>query len=247
MKIYKILPGGRTVERDVTREEYAQQGWADQGWAAPPAVQRAVEAQTEQTFRDEFQNTDINYLAGLARKWKIIKKLPTGKYASRTVTGGEYTYGGWKDNGWFIPSYVQQGIRPVRDTPQQRALYTNAIMQENWWRPKRSYSQAHSYYAGHMNTIGNELGHNAAEDIAKIQARTHRPNPGWTYWLRRGTKWLYHNRPKALRKAIAYEQGGKDWRPAIRPLLMEYAKTHRPPPKVIPIRREKLGFTYRRR
>lgn len=245
MRIYKILPGGRTVERDVTEQEYAQQGWADQGWAAPPAVQRRVEAQTEQAFRDEFQNTDINYLAGLARNWRIIKKLPNGKYASRTVTGGEYTYGGWRDNGWYIPSYQQTHSKPVSDTQIERDKLIDAIMQKNWWRPKRSYSQAHSYYAGHMNTIGNELGHNAAEDIAKIQARTHTTNPKWTYWLRRGTKWLFHNRPKALRKALSFH--GPQYRQAIRPLFMEYAKNHKAPPKVIPIKRKRIGFVYTRR
>lgn len=188
VKIWKILPGGRRVERDVTPQEYMTEGWATNGWAAPSSLQTQFEKKVEDDTEKELKTHSASYLQKLVRRYKIAKKLPNGKFVHRTVTGGEFYHGGWRTQGWFIPSYALVNRREPKETKTAKEGYIDTILRtQKWWKPKRSYAQALSFYTPISTVIGDELGDSTREDTQRLMQHTHEINPAWRKWEQRSS------------------------------------------------------------
>lgn len=243
--IFKTLPNGRTVTREVTPSEYINDGWATNGWAAPTKLQELAEKVITDRTVNSLKQKSNDELRGLQREWKIIKKLPNGQWAVRRVYGGEFLNEGWKDQGWIIPSYMHvTGQKPASTSNLAKDYYIRRILnQQNWWRPKRSVDQARAFYRPMTALINQELGHNSKEDIAKLQSGLYKPNPKWREWLNRGQIWMAQRWRKLYRQSL---KGPADTRHATRvELYKRYNDRVRAPPKVIPVEREKIPKTNR--
>lgn len=245
--ITKTLPNGRTVSRNVTGEEYINGGWATQGWAAPAGLQKKAEEVFTERTRKDLMEKPMSYLSGLARTFTIAKRLPNGKWVKRTgITGGDFENSGWKQQGWIIPTW-NYSSRPARaETSIGKTRLVERIMkQQDWWKPKRSFDQAASYYRPYNTIVMNEFGHNYVEDVRKLQSGKYQLNPQWRTWMDRAQKWAIHNRPKKWRQI--QQLSGNDWRINMRDLLYQYNKRRKAPPKVVPIKSYKPKIPYRRR
>lgn len=244
--INKLLPNGKTATRTVTEEEYINDGWAKSGWAAPPTVQMRAEAAQEAQLTDELKKRPTEELRAMARKWKIVKKLPNGKWATRTVYGGEYENDGWRSQGWIIPSYMHiENQKPPSQSPLAKNYYIRRIKAyQDWWRPKRSFSQAQAYYAPMTKIIDSELGHNAQDDIQKIQSGLYNPNPKWRDWLNRGQIWMAQRYKKLYRMSLGHPHPKVKHNTRV-DLYKRYNDRVRAPPKVTPVNREKVTKHWR--
>lgn len=240
--IFKQLPNGKTASRQVTAQEYINDGWATQGWAAPPKLQLQAEKVQEQAITNQLRQKSNDELKALARKWTIAKKLPNGRWVTRKIYGGEYEHEGWAQQGWIIPSYAHfADKRKASDSPRATEWFIRRIKaQQNWWRPKRSIDQARSYYHPMTTVIQNQLGHNANDDIAKIQSGLYNPNPNWRKWLRKGHNWMEHNHRSLYRQTL---HGTPQEKTKMRiALFRSYNNRVRAPPKVTPVDRLKAPF-----
>lgn len=242
--IFKTLPNGRTVTREVTPSEYINNGWATNGWAATSKLQELAEkVLTDRTINSLKQKSNEE-LRGLQRKWTIAKKLPNGRWVTRRVYGGEYQHEGWAKQGWIIPSYMHvTGQKPASNSKLARDYYIRRIInQQDWWRPKRSVDQARAFYRPMTALINQELGHNSQEDIAKLQSGLYKPNPKWRQWLNKGQIWMAQRWKRLYRQSL---KGPAGQRHATRvELYKRYNDRVRAPPKVIPVEREKLPQNY---
>lgn len=240
--ISKTLPNGRRVTREVTAQEYINDGWATQGWAATPKLQKEAEKVQERAITNQLKHKSNDELKALSRKWTIAKKLPNGRWVTRKVYGGEYENEGWKTQGWIIPSFSHYSNRRLASNSSKATdwFIRKIKATQNWWRPKRSIDQARSYYNPMTTVIQNQLGHDANADIAKIQSGLYNPNPNWRDWLRRGQRWTEHNHRRLYRQAF---NGTPQQKARARiNLYTSYNNRVRAPPKVTPVYREKYPF-----
>lgn len=238
--IFKSLPNGKTVSRTVTAQEYINDGWATQGWAAPPQLQQQAEKIQERDITNQLRQKSNDELKALARKWTIAKKLPNGRWVTRKVYGGEFENEGWAQQGWIIPSFSHFSNRRLASNSEKATdwFIRRIKATQNWWRPKRSIDQARSYYAPMTKVIQNQLGHNANDDIAKIQTGLYNPNPNWRKWLRKGHNWMEHNYRSLYRQTV---QGTPQQKARARiALFRSYNNRVRAPPKVTPVYKDKV-------
>lgn len=235
VKIWKLLPNGRRVERDVTPQEYMTAGWATNGWAAPSSLQKQFEKKVEDDTERELRTHSNSYLQSLLRRYTIAKKLPNGRFVHRTVTGAEFEHEGWRTQGWFIPSYAREKVREPLETKTAKDKYIDAILRtQKWWKPKRSYAQALSFYKPVSSVIGDELGHSTRDDTAGLMQHTHQINPAWRDWEQKAVRWAQHNRPRYLR-LTTQEPSPLARRMMWKNILHGYNTVRKAPPKVIPI------------
>lgn len=88
--------------------------------------------------------------------------------------------------------------------------------------------------------IQNQLGHNANDDIAKIQSGLYNPNPNWRKWLGRGQTWMAHNHRSLYRQTL---QGTPQQKARARiALFRNYNDRVRAPPKVTPVNKQQAPF-----
>lgn len=207
--IHKTLPTGRRVERQVTGDEYINNGWFANGWAANSGLQIKAAKQYAAQFAKQAETMPIDQLQAWTRSFPIVKKLPNGKWAKVTVTGGEFEHDGWRTQGWFIPSWAKKTSRQYsdigpKDTDKAREYYWNRILKEqDWWRPRMSRDQAWSYYSPMTRLTGPYVGHNQPEDVTKIQSGKYKLNAGeWFDWIEKARKWMYHNKKKRYNLAM---------------------------------------------
>lgn len=230
VKITKTLPNGRQVSREVTPQEYIQQGWASQGWAAPAKLQTEAFNAIRQKTREDLNALPMQELAAIARTWKIVKKLPNGKWVQRKVSGGEYIHGGWASQGWIIPKFLLESHNTPKDTKTGRDRLLNRIREQEWATPKLSRDQAMRAYQTLGDTSG-YLGHNPEEDLDKLMTGRYRINPAFQTWRKRAAKWWAHKNPNFILRNISGEYA----KAHAKARFAEYARDHaRPPPKVIP-------------
>lgn len=239
VEIFKLLPGGRRVTRQVTADEYVNGGWFNQGWATQSNLQIAAGNKVaDQRLRNLYANTPITQLKEWARPFKIAKKLPNEKWVSRTVYGGEYEHEGWMNNGWIIPkwNYVdwRHSYKGPKDTPKAAQYYMDKIQStQNWWRPKLTLDQARMMLEPHHKLIHNELGHDINEEARQVTQHW-KPNIGpWRDWMDKAQKWMYKNRQKKYNYAMR-QKALVDRRRYLIPLFQQYNKIHPAPPRVIP-------------
>ena len=193
VKIWKTLPNGRKVERDVTDQEYITQGWREQGWVAPASLQKRAEDHITNRLFEAVREQPITYLKGLAKHYTIVKKLPNGKWAKRTNIGGfDYEFGGWKNNGWIIPSWAHRDQqRGTIDSDKARDYYTRQIQnQQSTWQPKRTQEQAGQLLKG----IWFQPGPQYLETAKQLTSGKKSINPQYMRWQTRALKWARHNR-----------------------------------------------------
>lgn len=194
MQIFKTLPGGRRVEREVTPQEYIEQGWREQGWVAPASVQKKAEDHLSDQLFQAISEQPLDYLRGLAKHYTIVKKLPNGKWAKKTNIGGyDYEFGGWKNNGWVIPSWAH--APPPKDEPKDtaraRAYYTRQIKYtQSAWKPKRTTEQAAQFLKGTWLLPGKDLLNYATQ----LRSSDKYVNPAYMKWQTRALKWARHNK-----------------------------------------------------
>lgn len=238
VEIFKLLPGGRRVTRQVTADEYVNGGWFNQGWATQSNLQIAAGNKvTEQKLRNLYANTPISQLQNWTRKFTIVKRLPTGKWVKRKVYGGEFEHEGWMNNGWRIPSWEwrqQSSYKGAKDTPKAAQYYMDTIQKtQNWWRPKLTQDQARMMLEPYHRLIHNELGHEVMEEARQVTQHW-KPNIGpWRDWMDRAQKWMYKNRQKKYNHAMR-QKAFVDRRRYLIPLFQQYNRIHPAPPRVIP-------------
>lgn len=144
MRIFKTLPNGTKVHREVTQDEYVNNGWMKNGWADSTltGVTTTDHYLQEQAFKDHFQAVPTVELAKYPAKIEIFKYLPNGeKSRHMTMTYGEYVQKGWKDNGWVFEPKARR-IFDATVTRQTRKQAEDKLRKMSWWYPKRSYDQA---------------------------------------------------------------------------------------------------------
>lgn len=194
MKIFKTLPGGRKVERDVTPQEYIQQGWREQGWAAPATVQKQAEDHLSDQIMEALYEQPLDKLRGYAKHYTIVKKLPNGKWAKIHGIGGyDFEFGGWMNNGWIIPSWAHKDRDPrePKDTHRARLYFVRQIKSgQNAWKPKRTQEQAVQFLKGTWFQPGPDL----MKYSAQLTSSDMEVNPAYKKWQTRALKWARHNR-----------------------------------------------------
>lgn len=200
IKITKRLPTGRKVERDVTSDEYVKGGWREQGWVAPASLQQKAEDYLTGEIFSALRDQEPSYLRGLTRHYTIVKKLPNGKWAKTPgITGGDWEFGGWKDQGWIIPSWALRDRDPnpaPKDTEKAKDYYLRNIRyHQNWWKPKRTLDQANEFGKGMWFKPGPQY----MDTIRKFQSYDYQPNPAYKKWQASMLKWTRHNRKKIWR------------------------------------------------
>lgn len=229
VKITKTLPNGRQVSREVTPQEYIQQGWATQGWAAPAKLQQeAFKEVRKATWRD-LEKLPMQELAAISRTWKIVKKLPNGRWVSRRVSGGDYLHGGWQSQGWVIPKYQLESHTTPKDTKMGRnRLITHIFDKQDWARQKLSRDQAKAEYRTAGDT-SSYLGHNPEEDIEKLMSGRYKINPAFIAWRKRAATYWAHNYPRYIRQNLTGEYSKAHAKARIAGYARDF---QRPPPKV---------------
>lgn len=250
--IYKHLPTGRRVERQVTGEEYINNGWFKNGWATNAGLQIKAAKQYAAQFAKQAETMPIDHLRGWTRSFPIVKKLPNGKWAKVTVTGGEFEHDGWRTQGWFIPSWAKgadnRSYTGAKDTDKAREYYWNRVVKEqDWWRPRMSRDQAWSYYSPLTRLTGPYVGHNQSEDVTKLQSGKYKLNTNaWYDWIDKAQDWMYHNRKRRYNRAMRQTKF-EDRHRMLLPMFVEYSRTHPAPARVVPIHAGKQKPVYARR
>lgn len=142
MEIFKVLPDGRTVTREVSEDEFVNGGWMQQGWASDTlaGVSTTDYHLMDQAFNNHFKNVPTSELVKYPTQITALKSLPGGKWAERKMTYGEYMQGGWRQQGWGLKAKKNQFRYPATRSARQEAL--RKLKEQKWWYPRRSYSQA---------------------------------------------------------------------------------------------------------
>lgn len=194
MKIFKTLPEGKKVEREVSAQEYIQDGWREQGWVAPASLQKQAEDYMSDQIMDAISDQPIDQLKGYAKHYTIVKKLPNGKWAKKFGVGGyDFEFGGWMNNGWIIPSWAHRGDDPKapKDTARARAYFTRQIREtQHAWKPKRTQEQANQFLKGTWL----EPGPDYMAYSTQLTSPDKEINPAYKKWQTRALKWARHNR-----------------------------------------------------
>ena len=236
MKIFKTLPGGRRVERDVTPQEYVQQGWREQGWVAPATLQKQAEDYLSDQIMDAISDQPIDKLRAYAKHYTIVKKLPNGKWAKIPNIGGyDYEFGGWMNNGWIIPSWAHTGRDPKepKDTERARLYFTRQIREtQNAWKPKRTQEQANQFLKGAWFTPGPQF----MTYSKQLTSPDVELNPAYKKWQTRALKWARHNRRRLWDDLTTGTS--TDRRHARFEIIRQFTQ-RRPPPQVLTRRKPK--------
>lgn len=196
-KITKKLPTGRVVTKNVTADEYIKQGWREQGWVAPASLQKKAEDYLTDQIFDALRDQEPSYLRGLTRHYTIAKKLPNGKWATKSgIAGGDWEFGGWKNQGWIIPSWAfrDKDRNPApKETEKAKDYYLRNIRAyQSWWHPKRTLDQANEFVKGMWFKPGPQY----MNTVRTLRSYEYQPNPAYKKWQTSMLKWTRHNRKK---------------------------------------------------
>lgn len=230
--IVKVLPTGKRVYRTVSEDEFKTGGWVEQGWAAsdpyaPEINEDAYRNYDNREFQKLIQGKSTTELRDYMVPITVIKRLPTGKWASLRMFKGEYLTKGWANNGWIPRATQTRQWGPRAQYGRKKVLQD--LKQQRWWRPRRSEAYLDGLFDYHGRPGLPTM------DINLLRNPEYTINPRWVTYNRRFANYAEKHptwQPFLALPNLTDEEKEEYWR-TLRTYFERDKKT-KAPPQIIP-------------